>query len=523
MERVEIADSTRPERASGLGVGDRTLLSYLTAGLDRPLALGWCVVGWVVASIVFLGLIGLLGGPSRVDAIESIYSTWAVANGHLACAYPPGAPYHFALIGRPVGFIAPLWPLVSGGIAGLVGVGHSVPFPSQAALGPNCSTALTAMAHWSTAAKALNPTVQLGYLSWFALMAGVIVLLRASGRGRCGWEPTILILLAATPFAAMPLLDDFHPQDLVAMGLALGGLACSRRGWWIWAGLLLGLAVTAQQFALLVFAPLLIVAPPIRRIRFASAAMAGVALLALPVSALTSGHALRAIILGSGNTLSLGGTVLWELHLKGVVLVVFSRILPILMATALAWWAVRRLGGSVLEPVPLISLVATSLSFRLVFEQNLFGYYFMALAVLLLILDAVQGRIRGELVAWLSLVVLAFDPAPRIHVLSEYLPSVLMVIVCCVVLRGIRHGRMYWYLLPWVAMVALAFASYPIGNFRYPLPTWMWQIVLVSTGVALAVRPLLRSWESEALDRDPVPRVVATPNRSDLAATATSR
>ena len=520
MERVKTADFTRPERASGPSVGDRTLVSYLAAALDRPLAFGWCVVGWVVASIVFIGLVGLLGGPSRVDAIESIYSTWAVSHGHFACAYPPGAPYHFALIGNPVGFIAPLWPLVSGGIAGLVGVGHSVSFPSQTALGPNCSTALTAMAHWSAEAKALSPTVQLGYLSWFPFMAGVIALLRASGRGRCGWEPALLILLAATPFAVMPLLDDFHPQDLVAMGLVLGGVACVRRGCWIWAGLLLGLAVTTQQFAFLVLAPLVMVAPPTRRIRFVAAAIAAVAFVVLPLTTITSGHALRAVVLGSGNTPSLGGTVLWELHLKGALLVVISRILPILLAAALAWLAARRVGGSVLEPVPLISLVATSLSFRLVFEQNLFGYYFMALAVLLLILDVVQGRIRGQLVAWLSLVVLAFDPVPRFHLLSEYLPSVLMVIVCCLILRGIRHDRVHWYLVAWLGMVAIAFASYPIGNFRYPLPTWVWQIVLVSTGVALAVKPLLLSWRSDALDGDPMLLAVGAPNRPDLTAAA---
>jgi hypothetical protein len=467
--------------------------------LDRPLAFGWCVVGWVVASLVFIGLVGLFGGPSQVDAIESIFSTWAIANGHAACAYPPGAPYHFGTIGDPVGFIAPLWPVLSGGIASLVGVGHGVPFPSQAALGSNCSTALTAMTHWSADSKAINPTVRFGYLSWFALMAGVVALLRGLGRGRCGWEPAILILIAATPFAAMPLLDDFHPQDLVAMGLILGGMACARRGRWVWAGLLLGLAVTAQQFALLVFAPLLIVAPPARRLRFASGALAAFALVVLPLTMITSGHALRAIVLGSGNTPSIGGTVVWELHLKGVPLVAISRILPIVFAMALAYWAMRRLGRSVLEPVPLISLMATSISLRLVFEQNLFGYYFMALAVLLLLLDAVHGRIRGQLVAWLCLVVLAFDPLPRIHLLSEYSPSVLTAIVCCAILWGIRNNRVHWYLVAWVVVVAIAFASYPIGNFRYPLPTWLWQVVLVSTGFALAVRPLL-FWKPDVLD-----------------------
>ncbi len=163
----------------------------------------------------------------------------------------------------------------------------------------------------------------------------------------------------------------------------------------------------------------------------------------------------------------------------------------------------RRLGGSVLEPVPLISLIATSLSFRLVFEQNLFGYYFMALAVLLIVLDAVNGRIRGQLVAWLSLVLLAFDPVPRIHLLSEYSPSVLVVIACFSILWGIRHDRVHWYLVAWVGVVAVAFASYPIGNFRYPLPTWLWQLVLVSTGVALAVKPLM-SWKPDVLDQSPM-------------------
>jgi len=274
--------------------------------------------------------------------------------------------------------------------------------------------------------------------------------------------------------------------------------------------LLLGLAVTSQQFALLVLAPLLVVAPTTRRIRFAGAAIGAVALVVLPLIAITSGDALRAITLGSGDTPSIGGTVLWELHLQGVFLVAISRVLPILFAMVLAWWAARRLGTSLLEPVPLISLVATSISLRLVFEQNLFGYYFMGLAVSLLILDVVHGQLRGQVVAWLSLVVLAFDPTPRIHVLSEYSPSALMVIVCLVILWSMRHGRVHWYLVAWVVVVALAFASYPIGSFRDPLPIWLWQVVLVSTGVLLAAKPLL-SWKSDTLGQESLRLAVGAP------------
>jgi hypothetical protein len=228
------------------------------------------------------------------------------------------------------------------------------------------------------------------------------------------------------------------------MGLVLGGVACVRRGSWIWAGALLGLAVTSQQFALLVLAPLLVVAPANRRVRFASAAISAAAVIVLPMVAVSSGRALSAVLIGSGNDPSEGGTVLWELHLHGALLVGISRVLPIVLSMVLAAWALRRLGPAVRKPVPLMALLATSLSFRLVFEQNLFGYYFMALAVSLVLLDAVRGQIRGQLVAWIALLILAFDP------------------------------------VPW--------GSDPIPKI---VPLWLFQIVLVSLAVVLASTPLI--------------------------------
>ena len=49
---------------------------------------------------------------------------------------------------------------------------------------------------------------------------------------------------------------------------------------------------------------------------------------------------------------------------------------------------------------------------RLVFEEGLFGFKFMALAVMLVLVAVVRGRIRGGLVAWLVLATLAFTPIP---------------------------------------------------------------------------------------------------------------
>ena len=75
-------------------------------------------------------------------------------------------------------------------------------------------------------------------------------------------------MLACAPPVWMPLLQFFHPQDIMATGLALGALASVRRDRWVCAGVLVALALTSQQFALLVLAPLIVVVPQKFRARF---------------------------------------------------------------------------------------------------------------------------------------------------------------------------------------------------------------------------------------------------------------
>jgi hypothetical protein len=470
------------------------LVNSRNTWLDRPLSTSWCALGWICALAVFILMSRLLGGPSQGDVFESVYSTWAIAHGHLSCAYYPDSNSGLPLI-------APLYPLLSGGLAALAHIGSGVPFPSQVALGPHCSSTLMATFRWSVTSGAPLPTYALGYVGGPVLMGGVVALLRATGRGRRVWEPTVLVMLACIPTVWTPLVQFFHPQDLVAMGLALGGLACARRDWWFWAGVLLGLAVTSQQFVLLALVPLVVVAPKHRRNRFVGAATGTAALVVLPVLVATSGRAFGPAILGSGNTRSFGGTVLWELHLHGALLVGASRIAPILMSMLLAWWALRRLGPSVREPLPLVSLVATSLGLRLVFEQNLFGYYFMALTVSVIMLDVIGGRIRGQLVAWIALVALAFSPVRWGDVLSpvawglqerEFLPFVGLGIALILITHDVLRGRMRTYIIGWFILVALAFGRLPWLDpaLRSGLATWFWQVVLVSTGLYLASRPL---------------------------------
>ena len=406
--------------------------------LERPLS-GWsCAAGWLTSTIIFVGLTQLFGGPTQYDAIQTIYSTWAIAHGHFACSYPKwdwnGAP-----------LVAPIYPLLAGSIAAVARIGHQVPFPSIAQLGPHCSNVVADMFRWSVQSGAIPPTIRVSYVSWVILLAGVVAFLRASGRGRCGWEPTAAVLVACLPPAFMCIQEYLHPEDLVAVGLALGGLACVRVSSWTWAGALIGLACISQQFALLIAIPLMIIAPPARRLRYVLGAAGSVALIILPLALITSGRVLRAALLGSGSSLGYGGTVLREVHLSGAPLFGISRILPIALAGILAVWALQRLGAAVTEPIALLSLMATSLCFRLVFEQNLLGYYFMAVAVLLVLLDVTAGRIRIGLVAWLGLLAFAF----------------------------LRVSPTGWP-TPRVA------------------PGWIWQIVLVSSALALASIPLYK-------------------------------
>ena len=243
------------------------------------------MLGWAVATALFVALATLTGGPGRIDAAESVYSTWAIAHGRLSCAFPSVTVPHEPLV-------APVYPVVSGFVAALAGIGRSVPFPAQAAMGPHCDTAVAAIHGWALKAGALEPTLWLAFTGWTVLAGGVVAWLRASGRGRRRWEPATLIVLACLPPVWICLSFYFHPQDLFAMGLALAAMACALRNRWVGGGILIALAVLSQQFALLVAAPLLVLAPSGRRWRFVGAAAGTAALVVLPLIVASSGNAL---------------------------------------------------------------------------------------------------------------------------------------------------------------------------------------------------------------------------------------
>lgn len=478
-------------------------VNAIASWLDQPLSRKRCQIGWLVAIIVFLGLTALIGGPVQGDASVSVYSTWFIAHGHLACAYEIPRVNSLNPLVDPYTRIAPLYPVLTGIVAAILRLGHSVPFPSSAQMGPHCVHGTLAVYHWAVNSNVINPTIRIGYLAWLALMAGVIAILRVSGRGQTRWEPLTLLLVAVVPPVAMCLTEYFHPQDLLAMGLILFGVARAREGKWMWAGIFFGLALATNQFALLAWAALFFGVPKNQRIRFLSWTVVAAAVIDLPFVILTSGRAFGAVVFSSGSLVSpLGGTLVWEAHIRGVALFIVSRVLPPILALGLGWWAARRLGPRILEPVPLMSLIATALTLRLVLESNLWGYYFMPLAVMLIVLDVANHRFRRYVLVWVFVYTVRFNPFPwgfasngqswgtnaRLDV-----PLVIAIITLLFVGFDLARRRFNVQLLVWIAIAALMIFKMPwiFDDHRRMFSTYLYQIVLVFGGGALAINPLI--------------------------------
>ncbi len=474
---------------------------------QRPLSGWWCAFGWLLATAILVAWIQKAGGPAGGDAFEVDFSSWAIAHGQFVCMYPPLGHINF-------NYGAPVYPLLSGGVEAVARIGHGTPFPTSAALGHNCSRGLPSMAGWALKSDAIIPTLRVAYLGWILLLAGVVAVLRVTGRGLCGWEPTAVVIVACLPPVWMSIEEYFHPQDLMAMGFALGAVACAIRSRWILGGILIALAVLTQQFTLLVAIPLLVVAPGRHRVRFAAVAFVSAMVVILPILGLTAGKAARFIFLGTGDASGQGGTVVWELHLHGALLVLVSRVLPLLVSLILSVLVLRRVGPAALQPKVLLPLVALSLSLRLVFEQNVFGYYYMALSVALILVEVVRGRIRESVVAWFALILLAEGEGEISLIIwrqswgqdaRHWIPVVIMAVGLLLILRRVVRHQVNWNVAIWAGVVIAAVIVWPVSSdpFRRQPVTWLWEVVLVTFGVILAAGPLLTSVRHRSVELAP--------------------
>jgi hypothetical protein len=116
----------------------------------------------------------------------------------------------------------------------------------------------------------------------------------------------------------------------------------------------------------------------------------------------------------------------------------------------------------------------------------------------------VKGRIRGYTIAWLALVTLAFNPIPWGFASNgqswglaarQQLPAWFALIALLLIMTDLFHKRIRWYIVVWLVVDCLTLVKMPWVHtyLRRSMTIWFWQIVLVSSGLALAVHPLLKA------------------------------
>jgi hypothetical protein len=362
---------------------------------------------------MFVGLCTTFGGLDAADSSVSTYFTWSVSHAHLACAYANP---------RSLGATAaPLYPLVASGLAALARIGHGVAFPSSSALGAHCAHAVAAIYAWSSRSHALGSTLKIGYLGWLALAFAVVFLIRTIKGGPTRGEVLTLLLVAWAPPVQMCLVKFFHPQDLIAVALVIFALGWLLRGRSFLAGVFLSLAFLTQQFALLAIVALVVAAPK-DRARLVTALVLTSAVAGVTLLVVTSGRAWESLVYGTGDS-SWTSSLLVESGLRGNALFVTARLAPLAMTAITALRLRAKWREDITGPSSLLTLVSLSMLWRLVFEINLWGYYFMSVTVLLLLLEAANNRLRPGVLLWVIIASLAtteaelfkrpwFDPLP---------------------------------------------------------------------------------------------------------------
>lgn len=328
-----------------------------------------------------------------------------IAHGNLACAFAPHGGY------APT---APLLPLLVAGLIAATRLGMSTPFPAARALGPSCHGGYQLARAWWSHGHVEAWALALATVAWLVLVAGVVALVRTTRRGRTGVEFLACVLIAAVPPIFMTMTYPAHPEYALAFGLALLAWAQLRRDHPVWAGALLALAVVSQESALLVAIPLVVCASRYA-IRVGAAAVTTTVALVVGLDVATDGR-LHAVLAGGGATVPNGSTWLDTLPLQGHSVLLLSRATPLALSAALAWMVRRRVhttaDGDVARS---LALIGASLDLRLIFEVNIWGYYFMGVALALVIGLVVEGRARWPTLAWLATVCVIYNPVPRAY------------------------------------------------------------------------------------------------------------
>ena len=469
------------------------------------------VAGFPVASY-------LLGRPYQGDSFETLPTAWALAHGRWACAYPASmwlSPHQ----GISAGLAAPLFSVLMAGVFVALRATSLHPFPAPSSMGPHCTHAISVIETWMTRSHVMTLSLWIGLLGWLALVGAVVIFLTRRGRRMTRGDAVVFVIATCCTPVFWAYGFNFHPQDLLAIALVVLAITFFSQQRWVGAGVLLGLGLMTQQFVALAAVPLIILAWRLGHRSFIVATVSAVATVAAPLMWLTSGAAWRSILIGSSRLAPLstarvhsaGGTWLAGLHLNSATVFVVARLVPLLSAIVLSYAYIRRSrGDSLVRTGPLAAMVGSCLALRLLFEQNLFPYYFAPLAVLLL-LAATSMRLRTDLVVfWFLFATIGYSPlldsfirSPLLVTRAEITLSTwgLIGVMIVIVIANVVRGRLRLY-QPVAVVTALLIFHAPLRGLGVQASTWEMQFLLVSLGLYILASALLT---------DAAPTEVTTP------------
>jgi len=381
------------------------------------------IVLQVLAVVAFITILLVRHGPPSGGDTPSITApSVALAQGHLQAAATaavlPSPPGYALLTAAAIFAFRPLigestWCTPP---AAMPRRATPDPFPSAAERAGECGAFATSSSTGEGAGP-LPPWYRsqatVAILAWVVMALGAISLLRAAGI-EPGWpEIGLTWAMAILPAASNSIVQLFHPQDLLCLGLALAALAEVLRRRWVAAGLLFGLAMATKQFAILILIPSLVAVPTWRargRVLATGAAIAGV--IVAPFFAVAPRRTFDdAVGIGAAGAVR-GATVIGQLNVSSGVESALARGVPIAFAVLVCLWALRRTRVAELSPVQVIGLVLACLAGRLVFESVIIPYYLLATSVVILVLDLAGRRLPSRSLAWIacSAAFVAVDP-----------------------------------------------------------------------------------------------------------------
>ncbi len=397
---------------------------------------------------MYAGIVMLTGGFTRSDADATMYSAVMFSHGHWHCAYR-SIPNSQPLAG-------PVYSAVSGVVQWITRAGFSSSYLTSSQIGANCQHAYASYLAFAGVRNmaGYDSILRTATVAWFALTLSAISILRTTTLRSTRRTWLVPILFALTPPVIFCVHEYYHPQDVWALALAFAAVGLALRNRQFAAGIVWVLAIMSQPFTLLGLVTTVVISPWRERRRLIAGGLLAATALGGALYGALGPRAVTAAFLGTGDTSIHFGTWMAELRVGSNVGLFISRVGPLAASALVAWWVRSRRPDVIRDPVVLLGLLATVWSLRLIFEENLWGYYCMATGATLVLRDVLSRRVFRGTIYWLLLVLLAF-------------------------------GDVNSYQRPWGAW-----------------HSWVWQLTIVPSGFLVALHSLRATMNSPSRSSD---------------------